>query len=68
MDTSTKMDGIDKFSREELEELYRMYEFSSEIFFPEMQFPCGTLQNYVETGILTREEAAGLWMRDGMKK
>lgn len=63
-----KMDEMERFSREELEELYRTYEFSNEIFFPEMRFPCGTLQNYVDTGILTREEADGLWTRDGTKK
>ena len=63
-----KMDEMERFSREELEELYRTYEFSNEISFPEMYFPCGTLQNYVDTGILTREEAAGLWTRDDMKK
>lgn len=63
-----RLDEMERFSREELEELYRTYEFSNEIFFPEMHFPCGTLQNYVDTGILTREEVAGLWMRDGMKK
>lgn len=59
---------MERFSRKELEDLYRTYEFSSDIFFPEMRFPCGALQNYVDTGILTREEAAGLWKRDGMKK
>ena len=63
-----KMDEMGQFSREELEELYRIYEFSNKIFFPEMCFPCGTLQNYVDTGILTKEEADSLWTRDGMKK
>ena len=62
------MDKMERFTREELEELYRTYEFSNEIFFPEMRFPCGTLKNYVDTGILTREEADRLWTRDDMKK
>lgn len=61
-------DEMEQFSREELEELYRIYEFSNEVLFPEMRFPCGTLQNYIDTGILTREEVDGLWKRGGMKK
>jgi len=56
------------FSYEELQELYRTYEFSPEIFFPELNFSCGTLQNYVDTGILTEEEASRLWIWHDTKK
>jgi len=56
------------FRYEELQELYRIYEFSHEIIFPELNFSCGTLQNYVDTGILTEEEVARLWMQHDTKK
>lgn len=48
--------------------LYRIYEYSDAIFFPEEFFSCGTLQNYVETGILTKEEVIELWKPKGQKK
>ncbi len=43
------------------EELYRIYEYSADAQFPELDFRCGKLRNYVETGILTDEEVSSLW-------
>ncbi|MCR5451278.1 MAG: hypothetical protein K6F00_01460 [Lachnospiraceae bacterium] len=57
-----------EMSENEKRELYRIYEFASEAQYPELDLRCGTLDNYVETGILTREEVDMLWKQNAMRK
>jgi hypothetical protein len=48
----------------DLRRLYRLYEYDADAEFPDLPVPCGTLRNYVETGILTKEEEQSLWKRN----
>ncbi len=51
-----------------LQELYRVYEFADGLFFPDMKFRCGNIENYVKTGILNEEEAKEIWNGNVMRK
>lgn len=42
------------------EKLYRLYEYDADAEFPDLSMPCGTLDNYIRTGILTEEEVRSL--------
>ena len=37
--------------RQYLEEIYRIYEFADGLYFPDMRFRCGNIENYVKTGM-----------------
>ncbi len=54
-------------AEEYLQELYRIYEFADGLYFPEMKFQCGAIENYVRTGILSQEEAEEIWNESGLK-
>ena len=43
-------------SEEDLKNIYRIYEYADSLYFPDMIFPCGRVENYVITGILTEKE------------
>ena len=42
-------------------ELYRIYEYADGLYFPDMKFRCGSLENYVKTGVLTSEDVEEIW-------
>ena len=44
-----------------LEQIYRIYEFDDGLYFPDMKFRCGSLENYVRTGILSEAEVEEIW-------
>ena len=44
----------------DLRRLYRLYEYDADVAFPDLSMPCGTLDNYIVTGILTEEEVKSL--------
>lgn len=47
-----------------LQDIYRIYEFADGLCFPEMRFRCGSIDNYVKTGILSEAEAEDIWNRN----
>ena len=47
-----------------LQDIYRIYEFADGLCFPEMRFRCGSIDNYVKTGILSETEAKEIWRRN----
>ena len=51
-----------------LQELYRIYEFADGLCFPKMKFRCGSIDNYVKTGILSELDAEELWNGNAMRK
>ena len=42
-------------------ELYKIYEYADGLYFPDMKFRCGSLENYVKTGVLTSEDVEEIW-------
>lgn len=44
-----------------VQDIYRIYEFADGLCFPEMSFRCGSIANYVKTGILSETEAKEIW-------
>ena len=50
--------------RDYLQDIYRIYEFADGLCFPEMRFRCGSIDNYVKTGILGEAEAEEIWNRN----
>ena len=63
----SKMFG-EKKERYYLQDIYRIYEFADGLYFPEMRFRCGRIDNYVKTGILSEAEAKEIWSQnDSMK-
>ena len=42
-------------------ELYKIYEFADGLYFPDMKFRCGSLENYVKTGVLTSGDVEEIW-------
>ena len=44
-----------------LEQIYRIYEFDDGLYFPDMKFRCGSLENYVRIGILSEAEVEEIW-------
>ncbi len=58
-----KVEDIDLQSNDikVLAELYRVYEYDCDLYFPEEHFPCGNIKNYVNTGIISQEEAEEIW-------
>ena len=42
-------------------ELYKIYEYDDGLYFPDMKFRCGSLENYVKTGILSEAEVEEIW-------
>ena len=50
-----------KKNRKYLTELYRVYEFDDGLYFPDMKFRCGNIENYVKTGVLSEAEAKEIW-------
>lgn len=59
--------AIREREEEYLRELYRIYEFADGLYFPEMKFRCGDIENYVRTGILSQEEAEEIWSGNALK-
>ena len=51
-----------------LAELYRVYEYADGLYFPKERFPCGSIRNYVKTGILTEAEALEIWSGNAEEK
>ena len=49
-------------------ELYRIYEYDNGLYFPEMKFRCGSLENYVKTGILSESEVEEIWKENATLK
>ncbi len=58
----------DKQQKAYLEQLYRVYEFDDGLYFPDMKFRCGSLNNYVKTGVLTAEEVEEIWNENATLK
>ena len=44
-----------------MEQIYRIYEFDDGLYFPDMKFRCGSLENYVRIGILSEAEVEEIW-------
>ena len=44
-----------------LKQIYRIFEFDDGLYFPDMKFRCGSLENYVKTGILSEAEVEEIW-------
>ena len=53
--TDSGLSGMD-VKRDPARELYRIYEYDDGLYFPDMKFRCGSLENYVKTGVLTAAE------------
>lgn len=51
-----------------MEQLYRIYEFDDGLYFPDMKFRCGSLENYVKTGILSEAEVEEIWKENATLK
>ena len=49
-------------------ELYRIYEYADGLYFPDMEFRCGSLSNYVKTGILSEAEVEEIWKKNASMK
>ena len=49
-------------------ELYKIYEYGDDLYFPDMKFRCGSLNNYVKTGVLTAEEVEEIWKENASQK
>ena len=48
--------------------LYRIYEYADGLYFPEMEFRCGGLSNYVKNGILSEAEVEEIWKKNASMK
>ncbi len=59
---------MEKNTETDMQVLYRTYEYSAGAQFPELDLRCGSLENYVKTEILSREEADLLWKPKDMWK
>lgn len=59
--------GIDA-KRDPAKELYRIYEYDDGLYFPDMKFRCGSLENYVKTGVLTATEVEEIWKENATLK
>ncbi len=68
------IDGTERLNIEEkpqkayIEQIYRIYEFDDGLYFPDMKFRCGSLENYVMTGVLTAAEVEEIWKEDATLK
>lgn len=62
------MKMYDNIQKTYLEQLYRIYEFDDGLYFPEMRFRCGHLENYVKTGVLSAEEVEAIWKENAILK
>ena len=51
-----------------MEQIYRIYEYDDGLYFPGMKFRCGSLENYVKTGVLTAEEVEEIWKENATLK
>ena len=51
-----------------MEQLYRIYEFDDGLYFPDMKVRCGSLENYVKTGILSEAEVEEIWKENATLK
>ncbi|MBP3805780.1 MAG: hypothetical protein J6I76_18175 [Oribacterium sp.] len=51
-----------------IEQIYRIYEFDDGLYFPDMKFRCGRLENYVKTGILSMAEVEEIWKENATLK
>ena len=49
-------------------EIYKIYEYGDGLYFPDMKFRCGNLENYVKTGVLTAEEVEEIWKKNASMK
>ena len=49
-------------------ELYKIYEYDDGLYFPDMRFRCGSLENYEKTGLLTAEEVKEIWKKNASMK
>lgn len=49
-------------------ELYTIYEYGDGLYFPDMRFRCGSLENYEKTGLLTAEEVKEIWKKNASMK
>ena len=49
-------------------ELYKIYEYDDGLYFPDMRFRCGNLENYEKTGVLTTEEVQDIWKKNTLMK
>ena len=58
----------EKFENAYLKQLYRIYEFADGLYFPNMKFRCGNLENYVKTGILSEAEVEEIWRENASLK
>ncbi len=48
--------------------LYKIYEYDDGLYFPDMKFRCGSLENYVRTGILSEAEVEEIWNENASLK
>ncbi len=51
-----------------IRELYRIYEYADGLYFPDMKFRCGNIENYVKTGVLTEEDIEEIWKESTLLK
>ena len=58
----------DKTYKDYIEQIYRIYEYDDGLYFPDMKFRCGSLENYVKTGVLTAAEVEEIWRENATLK
>ena len=51
-----------------MEQIYRIYEYDDDLYFPDMKFRCGSLENYVKTGVFTAAEVEEIWKENATLK
>ena len=51
-----------------MEQIYRIYEYDDDLYFPDMKFRCGSLENYVKTGVFTAAEVKEIWKENATLK
>lgn len=65
----SEMKGVSMDARQDpSRELYRVYEYDDGLYFPDMKFRCGSLENYVKTGILSQKEVEEIWKKNASMK
>ena len=62
------MKAEEKPQKDYLEQIYRIYEFDDGLYFPDMKLRCGSLENYVKTGVLTAAEGGEIWNENAASK
>ena len=68
IDRAKRLKAEEKPQKDYLEQIYRIYEFDDGLYFPDMKFRCGSLENYVKTGVLIAAEVEEIWKENATLK